>query len=75
MQSVVAAGPGYVAVGWGPEHAAVWTSVDGMAWIRDPGGEGFAAAQMFGIVGGTPIVIVGRGVPSSGAKALVWTSP
>ncbi|MEE8375419.1 MAG: hypothetical protein V3S26_03750 [Acidimicrobiia bacterium] len=68
MASVVAGGPGLVAVGWdtsgGTPDAAVWTSVDGFTWSRVPhdeavfGGEG---EQMMNsvTVGGPGLVAVG----------------
>ena len=91
MESVAAGGPGLVAVGWdgsGGElrsptvglDAAVWTSVDGLTWVRVPdaetvlGGEGFQ--QMLSVtVGGPGLVAVGR--DESGTTdfdAAVWSS-
>ena len=88
MYSVVAGGPGLVAVGGDFEQAVppfadaiVWTSPDGLTWARVPrdetafGGDG--VQQMFSVtVGGPGLVAVGRdglGVDGNGSAA-VWTS-
>jgi hypothetical protein len=78
MASVVAGGPGLVAVGWdtssGEADAAVWTSTDGLAWQEVVIGE--AGAQIMNSVtaGGPGLVAVGY---ESGEDddAAVWTSP
>ena len=64
MSAVVAGGPGFVAVGGYDDHAAVWTSVDGLTWSRVPhdeevfGGEG--GEWMADVtVGGPGLVAVG----------------
>jgi hypothetical protein len=88
MRSVVAGGPGLVAVGVGDTSvAAVWTSVDGITWSRVPhdeavfGGEG--NQEMNSVTAGGPgLVAVGvGGTPASGrlysrgaGAAAVWTS-
>ena len=68
MVSVIAGGPGLVAVGWdtsgGTPDAAVWTSVDGFTWSRVPhdeavfGGEGEQTMHSV-TVGGPGLVAVG----------------
>jgi hypothetical protein len=86
MSSVIAGGPGLVAVGWagqlnsvgGEPAAAVWTSVDGFTWTRVPNDEGaFGSAHddarpwMKSVtVGGPGLVAVGL----DGSDAAVWTS-
>jgi hypothetical protein len=61
---VVAAGPGFVAVGGHDGNAAVWTSVDGLTWSRVPddeavfGGPGESAMAAVA-VGGPGLVAVG----------------
>jgi hypothetical protein len=78
MRSVAAGGPGLVAVGSerSGDHsvAAVWTSVDGVAWTRVPHDESvFAGNQgMTSVaVGGPGLVAVGGG-SGVGADAAVW---
>jgi len=90
MSSVIAGGPGLVAVGSaGSEDdgdAAVWTSVDGMTWSRVAhdeavfGGEG-AQSMSSVIAGGPGLVAVGSTgsdvrpwSPGYDADAAVWTS-
>jgi len=91
MNSVTAGGPGYVAVGIdfsgdGPD-AAVWTSVDGVAWSRVPHDEsvfgGTLSQEMNSVtVGGPGLVAVGWDgghdhVDGGGIEdfdAAVWTS-
>ena len=85
MSSVVAGGPGLVAVGsdGANGNAAVWTSADGLAWTRVPddeavfGGVGYRA--MWSVVAGGPgLVAVGEDASWSGSEmeqhAVVWTS-
>ena len=69
MSSVVAGGPGFVAVG-----AAVLTSTDGASWSRVPHDDAiFASGSMESvIVGGPGLVAVGS---IDGGDAAVWTSP
>jgi hypothetical protein len=73
MASVVAGGPGFVAVGWAPEGAAVWTSTDGASWSRVPHDDAiFPSGDISSvIVGGLGLVAVG----SIDDHAAVWTSP
>ncbi len=84
MQSVIAGGPGLVAVGSiGPVgsfggDAAVWTSSDGISWLRVPHDEavfgGGDFQEMVSVtVGGPGLVAVGMG--RSSFDAAVWTSP
>jgi hypothetical protein len=87
MGSVTAGGPGLVAVGFtGPEEtadAAVWTSADGVTWLRVPhndavfGGQGDQGMSDV-TVGGPGLVAVGwdwPDTPDLGPNAAVWTSP
>ena len=96
MNSVTVGGPGLVAVGWvendgeinGDGAAAVWTSVDGVTWLRVPhdeaalGGAGFQGMSSV-TVGGPGLVAVGVGAGRMTVdeghvdwevKAAVWTS-
>jgi hypothetical protein len=67
MSSLVAGGPGFVAVGGSDGDAAVWTSVDGLTWSRVPhdeavfGGEGESGMAAVA-VGGPGLVAVGSHV-------------
>jgi hypothetical protein len=79
MRSVVAGGPGLVAVGVGDTGgAAVWTSVDGITWSRVAHDEAvFGGGEMNSVtVGGPGLVAVGSaGVAAvSAGVAAVWTS-
>jgi hypothetical protein len=83
MLSVTVGGPGLVAVGWDGQgepgyargmDAAVWTSVDGIAWSRVPNDEsvfgGMDNPSMVSVTAGGPgLVAVGVGT-----SALAWTS-
>jgi hypothetical protein len=82
MSSVVAGGPGFVAVGVEQggggqtgQQGAVWTSVDGIAWrkttVPEPGDWMHDV-----VVGGPGLVAVGTAQPGPGdqEKAAVWTS-
>lgn len=86
MTSVVAGGPGLVAVGWNREapwdaDAAVWTSSDGITWSRVPhdegvfGGESYQAMSAVS-VGGPGLVAVGedRSRDVDDGDPAVWTS-
>lgn len=86
MHSVAAAGPGFVAVGdegFGVGYgkvAAVWTSVDGVAWSRVPHSEstfgGPGENIMLSVASGGPgVVAVGTSTPDGHVDAAVWTSP
>jgi hypothetical protein len=84
MFSVVAGGPGVVAVGFaesdGDPQAAVWVSADGQTWTRLPlnegvfGGSGFQC--MYSVtVGGPGLVAAGRDMPDdSGSNAAIWVA-
>jgi hypothetical protein len=83
MYSVVAGGPGLVAVGSDysgvDADGAVWTSTDGLTWSRVPHDEaifgGPGNQEMLGVaVGGPGLVAVGRDDPGD-ADGAVWTSP
>ena len=84
MLSVIAGGPGLVAVGAAgsddASDAAVWTSRDGFTWSRVPddeaafGGEGFQ--EMLSVTAGGPgLVAVGSDDSGDDIVAAVWTSP
>jgi hypothetical protein len=84
MTSVVAAGPGLVAVGYdssgGDWDAAVWTSPDGVTWTRVPHDEtvfgGDNSQVMVSVVAvGSGLVAVGNDRSGGGWDAAVWTSP
>ena len=78
MESVTAGGPGLVAVGVvgggeGEGDAAVWTSVDGVAWSRVPHDEAvFGGAAMSDVIAGGPGLVAVGG--SAESDAVVWTS-
>ncbi len=86
MSSVVAGGPGLVAVGWDGRgilddtptvDAAIWTSVDGYTWSRVPHEDAvFAGAWIEGVtVGGPGLVAVGgTGGYNTDGDAVVWIS-
>ena len=85
IRSVVAGGPGFVAVGSDNDWAAVWTSPDGVAWSRVPHDDAiFNSGRISSVVvGGPGLVAVGYfdeqpdlpvGV-GGGGDAAVWTSP
>ena len=83
IESVVAAGPGLVAVGWagpgGDQVAVVWTSVDGVVWSRVPHDEavfgGDDHQEMSSVVAAAPgLVAVGREGSGGDQVAVVWTS-
>jgi hypothetical protein len=83
LWSVVAGGPGLVAVGEdgpvGDADAAVWTSVDGSTWSRVAhdeavfGGDGSQVMRSV-VVGGPGLVAVGYGQSGDDFDAAVWTS-
>jgi len=71
MRAVAVGGPGLVAVGWeltaDGQNAAVWTSVDGLAWARVDDQESLRRGAMLAVTAGGPgLVAVG--------EAAVWTS-
>ena len=86
MSSVIAGGPGLVAVGSDGQgildfeddlDAAVWTSVDGYTWSRVPhDAEVFGGALIMSVtVGGPGLVAVGgTGGFNTDGDAVVWTS-
>lgn len=71
MQSVVAGGPGFVAVGTGSNGAASWTSPDGTTWTRAPDSPSLDDGAMHGVAAG-PGGLVAVGFDGSGAIA--WHS-
>ena len=85
MFSVVAGGPGLVAVGYeglagGGWDAAVWVSADGLIWTRvsdesgELGGADFTDMRWV-VVGGPGLVAVGSSGSESDTDAAVWVSP
>ena len=84
MRSVVAGGPGLVAVGYdgsGPDwDAAVWTSVDGETWERVPhlprvfGGPRHQVMYSVAVAGPGLVAVGYDGSTSDVAVAAVWTS-
>jgi hypothetical protein len=85
MTSVIAGGPGLVAVGWDlgrySADAAVWTSPDGLTWSRVPDDEGVFGGSshqaMWGVTAGGPgLVAVGedRSRDREDGDVAVWTS-
>jgi hypothetical protein len=84
MESIASGEPGLVAVGWDESgedtDGAVWTSADGISWVRVPddeavfGGEGVQTIN-YVIVGGPGLVAVGMDGPDDNINAAVWTSP
>lgn len=76
LRSIVAGGPGFVAVGETEDTPAVWTSPDGTEWTGAP--VGTSAGVMFdAAIGGPGFVAVGasEGVPAvwTSSDGLVWT--
>ncbi len=67
MNSVVAGGPGLVAVG-----TSVWTSVDGITWSRVRDSEALRDGPMNSVAAGGPGLVA---VGSDDRGAAVWTSP
>jgi len=83
MLSVIAGGPGLVAVGWdssgGDQDAAVWTSSDGVSWSRVSQDEavlgGESDQEMVSvIVDGPGLVAVGWDTSGGDQDAAVWSS-
>jgi hypothetical protein len=82
MSSVIAAGPGLVAVGGErspPMQGVVWTSVDGLTWTRippDSNGPLGGGAMTDVAVSDSGLVAVGwvGWVGGLNSKAAVWTS-
>jgi hypothetical protein len=75
MSSVTAGGPGLVAVGGAgrdDQHAAVWTSVDGITWSRVAHDEAvFGGGWMNSVTAGGPGLVA---VGGADEHAAVWTS-
>jgi hypothetical protein len=84
MNAVTTGGPGLVAVGTSApgvhkDDAAVWTSTDGLRWIRVPDDSGdFSGAGDYHmadvVVGGPGLVAVGSVGSVDAGVAAVWTS-
>lgn len=81
IRGVTSGGPGLVAVGSYMEHAAVWTSPDGMTWTRVP--DDPAVFGVLGAVANTPysemtsVAAVGDGLVAVGWRGggpAVWIS-
>jgi len=82
MHSVVAGGPGFVAVGVdnrdADSDAAVWTSPDGWTWTRvvhDEAIFGGPDMQAMSAVASGPLGVVAVGEDVPGWRAAVWFSP
>jgi hypothetical protein len=82
MWGVTRGGPGLVAVGWDGSvdgDAAVWTSADGISWVRVPhdaavfGGEGDQIMWRV-TTGGLGLVGVGWDESGGDRDAAVWTT-
>ena len=82
VTSVVASGPGLVAVGLdmssGNSDAAVWTSGDGLTWTRvsDPalGGEGDQVMESVAVAGPGLVAVGSDMTPDGQYRVAVWTS-
>jgi len=83
IRSVIAGGPGFMAVGstGGPglssagNTAAVWTSVDGRSWIREATFPDASSAWLSRIVStSSGFVIIGSVVHSDHQRAMAWWS-
>ena len=73
MLGVTTGGPGLVAVGYSwpsSAPAAVWTSVDGLTWLRVPHDNG---AEMGGTM--SSVTVGGPGLVAVGFGGQVWSSP
>jgi len=83
MQDVTVGGPGLIAVGYDNDgsdrDAAVWTSVDGITWTREPHSEtvfgGVETETMNGVATGSTGVVVAAGTQWApyDTDAAVWT--
>ncbi len=78
MITVVAGGPGLVALGEDTDRDAVgvWTSVDGLTWARVQNAESiFGSATVSRVVAGGPgLVAVGHSNWDRDVEAVVWSS-
>ena len=81
MRSVIAGGPGLVAIGvdesGGDQDGAVWTSPDGITWSRVPHDEAIFGGEsdqlMDGVTsGGSGLVAVGSDESGGDLDAAVW---
>jgi hypothetical protein len=77
ISTVVAAGPGFVALGSDDSGHNVWTSPDGASWTRlPPIGDGCPCNGLGDVVAGGPgLVAVGGTYDLGGPVPAVWTSP
>jgi hypothetical protein len=77
ISTVVAAGPGFVALGSDDSGHNVWTSPDGASWTRlPPIGDGCPCNGLGDVVAGGPgLVAVGGTYDLGGRVPTVWTSP
>jgi hypothetical protein len=71
--AMTAAGPGFIAGGFGADGTSIWTSVDGRAWlpVRDPSLKGAVVGQLVPTASG----IVGFGWRSESDAFAIYTSP
>jgi len=76
MSSVIAGGPGLVAVGADSRKAAVWTSPDGITWSQVPGDEavfgGEHSQEMHSVTAGGPGLVAVGADKSGDWDAAVW---
>lgn len=75
LLDVAAGGPGFVAVGWTVDssqvqHAAVWTSADGLSWQVDPAASALDSVQLDGVTAWTGR-LTAVGTAPAGAVAYV----
>jgi hypothetical protein len=78
IATVVAGGPGFVAVGVDGDDAGIWTSTDGTRWrqeITSPeGADNGVQALIFVVPTATGFAAVGNETGPAGVDAAVWTS-
>lgn len=77
VRALTSGGPGFIAVGFANEDAAVWTSPDAHTWTRLPQDyEVFGGSEIADVtIGGPGLVAVGQHDTRGGIAPAVWTSP